>query len=47
MAPFIAPKRNLSVGVSKIQTCPGWGADMSANGYWNPALAPDMFGASA
>jgi hypothetical protein len=25
----------------------GLGADMSANGYWNPALAPDMFGAGA
>jgi hypothetical protein len=43
--PFIAPKMNLSVGVSEIRTCSVRGPDMFANGYWNPALAPDMSGA--
>jgi hypothetical protein len=41
--PFIAPKRNLPIGVFKIQTCPIRGPDMSGKGYWNPALASDMF----
>jgi hypothetical protein len=40
--PFIAPKRNLPIGVLEIQTCPARGPDMSRKGYWNPALAPDM-----
>jgi hypothetical protein len=40
--PFIAPKRNLPIGVSEIQTCPGWRPDMSAKRLWNPALPLDM-----
>jgi hypothetical protein len=42
--PFIAPKRNLSVEVSEIQTCPTMRPDMSEKGYWNSSLAPDMSG---
>jgi hypothetical protein len=42
--PFITPKRNLPVGVSEFQTCPARGLDMSANDYWNLALATDMSG---
>jgi hypothetical protein len=44
---FYSPKRNLFIGVSKIQTCPARGPDKFEKGYWNPALAPDMFGVGA
>jgi hypothetical protein len=44
-ASFYSPKRNLPIGVSEIRTCPTRGPDMSAKGYWNPALAPDISGA--
>jgi hypothetical protein len=40
---FIAPKRNLPVGVSEIQTCPTKRLDMFEKDYWNPILATDMF----
>jgi hypothetical protein len=43
--PFIAPKRNLPVRVSEIQTCSARRPDMSGNHYWNPILAPEMSGA--
>jgi hypothetical protein len=43
-APFIARKKNLSIGMSEIRACPGWGPNMSVNSYWNPVLAPNMSG---
>jgi hypothetical protein len=30
--PFIAPRRNLSVGVSETRTCRGWGSNMFVKG---------------
>jgi hypothetical protein len=42
--PFIAPKRNLSVGVSEIWICLTSGPDMSGKCYWNLTLALDMSG---
>jgi hypothetical protein len=41
---FIAPKRNLFVGVVEIRIYSARGLDMSINCYWNPALALDMSG---
>jgi hypothetical protein len=45
--PFIAPKRNLPIGMSETWTCRGWRSDMSDNSFYNPALAPDISGAGA
>jgi hypothetical protein len=39
--PFIAPQRNMSVGVSETQTYLSWGPDMSGNHLWNPTLESD------
>jgi hypothetical protein len=41
-APFIAPKKNLPIGVSEIRTCPARKPAMSRKGYWNLVLVPDM-----
>jgi hypothetical protein len=41
--PFIAPQRNMPVGVSETRTCLSWGPDMSSNHLWNPTLESDKF----
>jgi hypothetical protein len=42
--PFIAPQKNLVIGVSETRTCSGRGPDMSENPLWKPAWGPDMSG---
>jgi hypothetical protein len=42
--PFIAPKRNLPVGVSENRTCPVSGAEHVWNPSLNPSMALDMSG---